>query len=75
MKKLIQKNRGNLFSVILFTKKNIYEAVWEDYFAADEDIINAHISNIRRKIKNKTTEEYIETLWGIGYRLNKDLNL
>ena len=59
----------------IFTKKNIYEAVWEDYFAADEDIINAHISNIRRKIKNKTKEEYIETLWGIGYRLNKDLNL
>ena len=59
----------------IFTKKNIYEAVWKDYFAADEDIINAHISNIRRKIKNKTKEEYIETLWGIGYRLNKDLNL
>lgn len=59
----------------VFTKKNIYEAVWEDYFAADEDIINAHISNIRRKIKNKTPDEYIETLWGIGYRLNKDLIL
>lgn len=55
----------------IFTKKNLYEAVWKDNFAADEDTINVHISNIRNKIKKFDSEEYIETVWGIGYRLRK----
>lgn len=55
----------------IFTKKNLYEAVWQDNFAADEDTINVHISNIRNKIKKFDSEEYIETVWGIGYRLKK----
>ncbi|ERT62233.1 response regulator transcription factor [Peptoniphilus sp. BV3C26] len=55
----------------IFTKKNLYEAVWQDNFAADEDTINVHISNIRNKIKKFDSEEYIETVWGIGYRLRK----
>lgn len=55
----------------IFTKKNLYEAVWKDNFAADEDTINVHISNIRNKIKKFDSEEYIETVWGIGYRLKK----
>lgn len=55
----------------IFTKKNLYESVWQDNFAADEDTINVHISNIRNKIKKFDSEEYIETVWGIGYRLKK----
>lgn len=55
----------------IFTKKNLYETVWQDNFAADEDTINVHISNIRNKIKKFDSEEYIETVWGIGYRLRK----
>ena len=31
--------------------------------------LDVHISNIRRKIKKETQEEYIETIWGIGYRM------
>ncbi len=31
--------------------------------------LDVHISNIRKKIKLVTKEEYIETVWGIGYRL------
>jgi DNA-binding response OmpR family regulator len=30
-----------------------------------------HISNIRKKIKTVTSDEYIETIWGIGYRLHE----
>ena len=64
--KLFIKNQNRIF-----TKKNLYEAVWQDNFAADEDTINVHISNIRNKIKKFDSEEYIETVWGIGYRLRK----
>ena len=54
----------------VFTKQEIFESVWnQDYFVEDKTI-NVHISNIRRKIKAVTTEEYIETVWGIGYRLH-----
>lgn len=48
-----------------FTKKEIYECAWEDYYAADDKTINVHISNIRNKCK----EDIIETIWGIGFKL------
>ncbi len=32
--------------------------------------LDVHISNIRKKIKSVTSKEYIETIWGIGYRLH-----
>ena len=49
----------------VFSKKNIYETVWKDSYAYDDDTINTHISNIRRKIDS----ELIETVWGMGYKL------
>lgn len=30
--------------------------------------LDVHISNIRKKIKEVTDEEYIETVWGTGYK-------
>ena len=48
-----------------FTKKEIYEYAWEDFYAADDKTINVHISNIRNKCK----EDCIETIWGIGFKL------
>ena len=32
--------------------------------------LDVHISNIRKKLKAVASEEYIETVWGIGYRLH-----
>lgn len=54
----------------IFTKSNIYEIVWGDDFLGDENTINVHISHIRNKLsKINPEEEYIETIWGMGYRL------
>ncbi|NMA00912.1 MAG: winged helix-turn-helix transcriptional regulator, partial [Clostridiaceae bacterium] len=36
-----------------------------------DNTINVHISNIRKKMREVTEEEYIETVWGIGFRLHK----
>lgn len=33
------------------------------------DTINTHISHIRKKIKAITNEDYIQTIWGIGYKI------
>lgn len=54
----------------VFTKENLYEYSQGDYYLATDNSINVHISNIRKKIKKYTDEEYIETVWGIGFKLN-----
>lgn len=55
----------------VFTKNEIYEYAWEEYFVGEDKTINVHISNIRQKIKKITDEEYIETVWGIGFKLSE----
>ncbi len=55
----------------IFTKQNIYEAVWDDCYMGTDNTINVHISNIRKKMREVTEEEYIETVWGIGFKLCK----
>ncbi len=53
----------------VFTKQEIFESVWEqDYFVEDKTI-HVHISNIRAKLKKTGTDQYIQTVWGIGFRL------
>lgn len=55
----------------VFSKANLFESVWEDAFVGDDNTINVHISNLRNKLsKANPEEEYIETLWGMGYRLS-----
>lgn len=54
-----------------FTKAGLYESVWEDVYYYEDNIINVHVSNLRSKLKKITGRDYIETVWGIGYRLNK----
>ena len=53
----------------IFSKQNLYESIWQEEYAYDNDTINTHISNIRKKIKKHTDTDYIETIWGIGYKL------
>ena len=53
----------------VFTKQEIFESVWnQDYFVEDKTI-NVHISNIRPKLKDTATDAYIQTVWGIGFKL------
>ncbi len=54
-----------------FTKQDIYDYAWDDIYIGEDKTINMHISNIRKKLKAVTDEEYIETVWGIGFKLSK----
>lgn len=56
---------------IVLTKQDIYDYSWDDIYIGEDKTINVHISNIRKKLKIVTEEEYIETVWGIGFRLAK----
>jgi len=54
----------------VFTKANLFESVWHEEFYGDDNTINVHMSNIRSKLsKANPNEEYIETIWGMGYKL------
>ena len=53
----------------VYSKQDIYDYAWDDFYMGEDKTINVHISNIRKKLKAVSTEEYIETVWGIGYRL------
>ena len=53
----------------VFSKGETYESAWDDYYIGEDKTINVHISNIRAKIKKITDTEYIETIWGLGFRL------
>ncbi|WP_251861469.1 response regulator transcription factor [Clostridium sp. Marseille-Q2269] len=56
----------------VFTKANLFESVWGSEYLCDDNTINVHISNLRNKIcKAGAENHYIETIWGIGYKLDK----
>ena len=53
----------------VFSKQEIYDYAWDDYYIGEDKTVNVHISHIRSKIKQYTDDEYIETVWGIGFKL------
>lgn len=54
----------------VYSKEDIFEYAWEEPYMGETKTLDVHISNIRKKIKAVTSDEYIETVWGIGYRLH-----
>ena len=61
--KLFLENQGKVF-----TRDNILNSIWNyDYFG-DDKIVNTHIKNIRKKLGY----EYIETVRGVGYKIDKE---
>lgn len=57
----------------VFTKKQIYQHVWEEEYVYDDNTIMALIRRLRKKIEdNPEKPVYIQTVWGIGYRFNKE---
>lgn len=63
------QNRGQVF-----TKKQIYHAVWNDEYTFDDNNIMVHIRRLRKKIEdNPEDPKYILTVWGIGYKCEKNI--
>lgn len=67
---LLEGNPGRVFS-----KEQIYDIVWKESYDGDYNIVMSHIHNIREKIEDNPSEPvYIQTVWGVGYRFNKNLS-
>lgn len=67
MLSIFMKNIGQVY-----TKKQLYELVWEDIYQGDKNTIMVHISHLRDKIEdNSKSPKYIKTVHGIGYCMEK----
>jgi DNA-binding response OmpR family regulator len=57
----------------VFSKRNIFESVSGEEYLSDDNSMNVHISNLRQKLREVgKLENYIETVYGMGYRLLKN---
>ena len=57
----------------VFTKQEIYENLWQEYYFEDDNTIMVHISNLREKIEsNPKSPTKIITIRGLGYMLRKE---
>ena len=62
----LAKNSGRVF-----TKKQIYRAVWKDEYTFDDNNIMVHIRRLRKKIEpNPEQPQFIQTVWGVGYKFD-----
>lgn len=52
----------------VFTKEQIYTHVWKEEIRITDNAVQCVISSLRRKLKKYTDKEYIQTVWGIGYK-------
>lgn len=56
----------------VYSREVLYEKVWKSGYYGEDNSVNVHISNIRKKIKEVIPEEeYIKTVWGIGFKMKK----
>ena len=52
----------------VFTKEQIYQAVWKEEPVDVSSAVFCIIRNIRQKLRKVTKKEYIQTVWGVGYK-------
>ena len=56
----------------VFTKEEVFESIWGIDSLGETSTIMVHINRLRAKIdKQFQNEEYIDTVWGVGYRFHK----
>ena len=61
---LLLQNPGKVYS-----RESLYEQVWQGGYYGEDNTVNVHVSNLRKKIAVFDEEEYIKTVWGIGFKM------
>ena len=55
----------------VYTKEELFSKIWDMESVGDIATVTVHIKKIREKIEFNTAKpQYIETIWGVGYRFN-----
>ncbi len=53
----------------VFTKEELFREIWDMDSVGDIATVTVHIKKIREKIESNSNQpQYIETIWGVGYR-------
>lgn len=60
---LLSRHRGQIFS-----KERIYELIWGYDSEGDSSVVAEHIRRIRSKLTANDSKQYVETVWGVGYK-------
>lgn len=65
----LAKNQGKIL-----TKQQIYEEVWQEQYAYDDNNIMGYISKLRKSIEpDPSNPTYIQTVKGVGYRFSREV--
>lgn len=56
---------------MVFDRETIYEKLWGYNGEGDSIVVKEHIRKIRNKLSVYTDKNYIETVWGVGYKWTK----
>lgn len=56
----------------VYTKQELFELAWGEPYAAEDSTVSVHVSNIRAKLKPTGTDGYVQTVWGLGFKLAVD---
>ena len=54
------------------TKSLLLDRISEDTPDCTESSIKMHISNLRKKLREVTDKDYIEAVWGIGFKMRME---
>lgn len=56
----------------VFTKRQLYDAVWDEPYLGDDNTVMVHISHLRSKVEaDPQNPAYIQTIRGLGYKLHR----
>ena len=56
---------------VVFSKETLFERIWGEDSLGDTATVSVHVNRIREKIEATAKPEYIETVWGVGYRFRE----
>ncbi|MDF2884275.1 MAG: DNA-binding response regulator [Clostridiaceae bacterium] len=53
----------------VYSRESLYELVWHGGYYGENNTVNVHVSNLRKKLKEADSkEDYIQTVYGIGFK-------
>ncbi|HEX3043956.1 MAG TPA: response regulator transcription factor [Bacillota bacterium] len=57
----------------VFSKSQIFQAVWQEESMSDDNTVMVHINRLRTKIeRDPSNPVYLQTVWGFGYKLGEE---
>ncbi len=59
-------------SAQVVTKSELMDGICEDTPDCTDNSLKIHIANLRKKLKSITDKDYIDSVWGIGFKLKAD---